>query len=808
MKKAIIFLFLFTVSILAQHVPTAEPVYGGYVEDIDAIVLSSTTTRVFIATRSPNKMFYADASTGGGMVGITNFNLLPDFDASANLPYIHTIAADEYSHYVFAAMEEAPGLIASDITAGSFYVVDSSRVEAVEAYNGYVFYLKRLGADYYMYYGPISVTGSVVTIDSVLLAGGATWTPRFNIVIKINPKNKHVYVFIPGGPPQIYKSSDAFDSFSSSTTFNLISTTDLTSSGHDYISMGIAPDGRIFTFAYEGNTASYNSWSAYSDADGDPWTITSVLADAGRGEFSIVGDSANYYVYYSRVASMDKGASWQLAIPRHADGAVAGDPNTPSYAFCTTDWGMGLYEFSTNTTTEINDGIQAVQVKALGMDEGKSKAWIASKSGIWYVYDYDKTYPVWSTPIWPQGDSYPYFSAICTVTGDTVYVGNGGGKLYRYEASSGAADDPSHWELLFDAEDDAPYPSWTWTYGTVISSIAIDYSYPGERIFIGLYDSEDWDETSPHNGAVFVGENSGGSWSWYQITSSVIPDGIDVNDLTAVTEGGKTVLYVGAEYTTAFSTTVGGVYRMEENSGGSWTVTKDLYLSASYSIAATILDIAKSPQDTLYVCGTDASISNPTIYKKAIGDTYWTVVPSYGFASSDNIARSITFDPHGTIYVAIDNKIYEHSPSASTWSLYYEYPLGTEINFIYYDDLLVGTGTGLYLHPDQPNGVEASDNKIPENFELFPNYPNPFNPTTTIKYSIAAQKDKINSRLQQVTLTVYNSLGQKVATLINEKQEPGNYSVQFKAGNLPSGIYFYTLRAGNFVATKKMILMK
>jgi hypothetical protein len=59
-----------------------------------------------------------------------------------------------------------------------------------------------------------------------------------------------------------------------------------------------------------------------------------------------------------------------------------------------------------------------------------------------------------------------------------------------------------------------------------------------------------------------------------------------------------------------------------------------------------------------------------------------------------------------------------------------------------------------------------------------------------------------------VALTVYNALGQKIATLVNKKQAAGNYTVRFDARDLPSGIYFYTLRAGDFVATKKMILMK
>ena len=99
----------------------------------------------------------------------------------------------------------------------------------------------------------------------------------------------------------------------------------------------------------------------------------------------------------------------------------------------------------------------------------------------------------------------------------------------------------------------------------------------------------------------------------------------------------------------------------------------------------------------------------------------------------------------------------------------------------------------------------------PTKFELAQNYPNPFNPTTTISYAIPnveTQFATANSSLQTVTLKVYDALGREVATLVNGKQTAGEYSVKFDASKLTSGIYFYTLRAGNFVQTRRMILMK
>ncbi|MDP1994401.1 MAG: T9SS type A sorting domain-containing protein, partial [Ignavibacteria bacterium] len=87
---------------------------------------------------------------------------------------------------------------------------------------------------------------------------------------------------------------------------------------------------------------------------------------------------------------------------------------------------------------------------------------------------------------------------------------------------------------------------------------------------------------------------------------------------------------------------------------------------------------------------------------------------------------------------------------------------------------------------------------------LFQNYPNPFNPSTVINYQLA-----VNSF---VTLKVYDMLGNEVATLVNEEKSAGTYEVEFHSAvdnqQLASGIYFYQLRTDDFVATKKLVMMK
>ncbi|MCF8240495.1 MAG: T9SS type A sorting domain-containing protein [Melioribacteraceae bacterium] len=106
------------------------------------------------------------------------------------------------------------------------------------------------------------------------------------------------------------------------------------------------------------------------------------------------------------------------------------------------------------------------------------------------------------------------------------------------------------------------------------------------------------------------------------------------------------------------------------------------------------------------------------------------------------------------------------------------------------------------------------NNELPAKFELFQNYPNPFNPTTTIKYTIPAltrPSDTLSPREREgvrVSLTIYNTLGQQVATLIKRELAPGEHKVTFNAQNLSSGVYFYRLTVGDFTDIKKLSVIK
>ena len=98
------------------------------------------------------------------------------------------------------------------------------------------------------------------------------------------------------------------------------------------------------------------------------------------------------------------------------------------------------------------------------------------------------------------------------------------------------------------------------------------------------------------------------------------------------------------------------------------------------------------------------------------------------------------------------------------------------------------------------NGITNESGGIPDEFYLSQNYPNPFNPSTIINFKLP--KDGF------VTLKVYDMLGREVAVLVNEFKPIGNYSVNFDASSFSSGVYVYTIKAGTFVDSKKMVLVK
>jgi len=146
---------------------------------------------------------------------------------------------------------------------------------------------------------------------------------------------------------------------------------------------------------------------------------------------------------------------------------------------------------------------------------------------------------------------------------------------------------------------------------------------------------------------------------------------------------------------------------------------------------------------------------------------------------------------------------------SSEWSCYIDLDMNLMENGFSFNYRIEAIDRGLVprrsFEPDSGYFVytitDVSDNLKPTiSYDLHQNYPNPFNPNTKIKFVIP--------KSSFVNLKVYNVLGKEAATLVNEEKPAGNYEVEFNATDLPSGIYFYRLQAGDFIETKKMILLR
>ena len=181
----------------------------------------------------------------------------------------------------------------------------------------------------------------------------------------------------------------------------------------------------------------------------------------------------------------------------------------------------------------------------------------------------------------------------------------------------------------------------------------------------------------------------------------------------------------------------------------------------------------------------------------------WTAAGT-GLASG-TITRSITSSGTTLFAATATAGVFTSTNAGSSWTTANVglTPVGMYSVVVHANNVFAGAlNAGIWKRPvSQFTSVEViPGSEIPESFSLGQNYPNPFNPSTTIRYGLPSRSP--------VTLTVFNALGQKVALLQNGEQDAGYHDVKFDGNNLPSGVYFYRLRAGDFVETKRFLLLR
>ena len=297
-------------------------------------------------------------------------------------------------------------------------------------------------------------------------------------------------------------------------------------------------------------------------------------------------------------------------------------------------------------------------------------------------------------------------------------------------------------------------------------------------------------------------------------------------------------LGVGESVNYKYAYIASGVVNWESGDNRLITITQDDYDNGTASALRTFNDldlttITNAPCTIKFVTYMEGAINaltgeqfgtiNNVVLAGANPPLHW---PDAGWPTADSNLVFFMYDDgtHGDV-TAGDNY----------WSRDIEFPIYSALNIEYkhganWGDIVnttgndnensVGTNHHIILDPhtvsatvidsfgvmgthelqDEVLGIRELSSVTPETYSLSQNYPNPFNPTTTIRFSL--------KETGVVSLKVYNVIGQLVTTLVNGQKPAGTYEYNFDASSLSSGIYFYSIKAGDFTQTRKMILMK
>jgi len=296
---------------------------------------------------------------------------------------------------------------------------------------------------------------------------------------------------------------------------------------------------------------------------------------------------------------------------------------------------------------------------------------------------------------------------------------------------------------------------------------------------------------------VYRTTNSAGNWT---AISGDLTDGIPGTRLGTVTTiavapGNSDVIYAGTDDSHVWVTT---------DFGSSWNDIS----GALPTRWVTRVIVDPVDENIIYVTfsGLKWRDPQPHVFRSSNMGATWSDISS-NLPDAPVNAFAVDNNDQSVLYLGNDVGMYVSFNTGESWEFFGEgLPIVTvgdikihpTANF-----LVAGThGRSMYkIDLDMVTGVEKdNETTTPNSFVLEQNYPNPFNPSTTIQYKVGSQ--------QFVVLKVYDVIGKEIVTLVNEEKPAGTYEINFNASTFTSGVYFYTLDAGEFIETKKMILLK
>ena len=556
------------------------------------------------------------------------------------------------------------------------------------------------------------------------------------------------------------------------------------------LALGITSDGNLFAGTdYEKIFLSTNNginWTSFESDGTNLFALTSFgggvfLIDSGLppnsyisslavyGTNLLAGTWENYYSQGGVYLSTNNGKNWTLIGLLNKDiRALAVCPNeaTGMNIFAGCAWNGGVYRSTDigKTWKEVNNGISHTNVFALASFSGdkgslnilagtmNQGAFLSTDNGTSWL-------PINSGLTDPYGNSSVNSFL---VIGQKFYAGTSYGLFI-------STDYGTSW--VFDTD----IPTDTHIQSFASNGIDLFAGTYNDGIFCSTDNGVNWSKvklTLPNYttvysivvdginifagtdiGGVFLSTDNGESWRSAGLTNK------NIRALTVTPEqNGTSNLYAGTSQEGIFLSTDNGVSWTEINEG----LPKDeygyYYSINSFAAAGTNVFVGTTTSLNMY------SENNCRIFLSTNNGKNWIPADS-GLARTNILSLIITPDGKGDF------------------------------------TLYAGTGSGVWKRPlsEMITDVEKTT-KLPNEFALYQNYPNPFNPVTSIEYRVGSS--------EYVTLKVYDVLGNEVAVLVNEEKPAGTYEVKWNASNLSSGVYFYQLKAGNFTATKKLLLLK
>jgi ligand-binding sensor domain-containing protein len=493
-----------------------------------------------------------------------------------------------------------------------------------------------------------------------------------------------------------------------------------------------------------------------STDNGDRWTATG-LTRTNLIVQALAIDSATQHIFAGTFIdgvfrSIDNGDNW-TALNNGLTGSInILATKTNGHIFAGTS-GYGVFR-STNDGdkwTAVNAGLTNTFVNAFAVDPSTRDIFASittgsgTTDGIYRSTDNGET---WIISLSLQHAFAAGFFSLAINSGGDIFAGDGYNiiEFFRF---------PDYGDIFRSTDNGVSWQKVAlrlddYVYALAINSSGRIFAGTGEGLYRATPSLEFWHEV--HSGRVFS---------------------VAIND--------SDYIFIG---------TTNGIYRSKDT-GDSWELVIDLPNNSTLALAINA--------STQYIF---AGTQKRGVLRSTNNGDSWTEVNT-GLTNTN--VPSLAINSRGDIFAGTNGGgVFRSTDNGASWSdvnsgLMNPYVLALAINSS--GEVFAGTsGNGIFRSLPTITAVEEIAVEIPTSFVLTQNYPNPFNPSTTIEYSLP--------KPSQVELKVYDILGKEVRTLVNGRQPAGQHRVSFEANGLPSGVYFYRIKGGAFVQTKKLTLLR